>query len=53
MTGTELRSLEPGLPATLVVTHADATSYCIEDDESGQQAHLDGPGGTATTGPCT
>jgi hypothetical protein len=52
MTATALRSLEPELPPTLQVARADATSYCIEDDLSGEQAHLDGPGGTATAGPC-
>ena len=32
----------------VTLARADSGSYCIEDSAS----HLDGPGGTAATGPC-
>jgi hypothetical protein len=47
-----LVALSPELPATIEVKQADATSFCLEDDLRGSVAHLAGPGGTATAGPC-
>jgi hypothetical protein len=32
----------------VVLARADATGYCLQDDE----LHLDGPGGTVAPGPC-
>ena len=53
MSGAALLAMSPGLPSTIQVKHADATSYCLEDDLRNEVAHLAGPGGTAAAGPCT
>ena len=53
LSSSALAALSPGLPGTIQVKHADATTYCLEDDLRDQVAHLSGPGGTATAGPCT
>jgi hypothetical protein len=37
---------------SVVVKHADATSYCIQDVIRTSVAHLDGPSGTPAAGPC-
>jgi hypothetical protein len=51
MTTASLLEMNPGL-ANIQVKSADATSYCLEDDLRGETAHLDGPSGTASAGPC-
>jgi hypothetical protein len=48
-----LIGMSPGLPATIQVKSASATSFCLEDDLRDSVAHLQGPGGTAAAGPCT
>jgi hypothetical protein len=53
MSGAALLAMSPGLPATIQVKRADATSFCLEDDLRTSVAHLAGPGGTAAAGPCT
>jgi hypothetical protein len=51
-TTASLYALVPGLSGSIQVKSADATSYCLEDDLRGQTAHLVGPSGTASAGPC-
>ena len=52
MSSASLLAMSPGLPATIQVKRADATSFCLEDDLRDQVAHMSGPGGTAAAGPC-
>ena len=51
-TTASLYALVPGLSGSIQVRSADATTYCLEDDLRGQTAHLVGPSGTASAGPC-
>lgn len=47
-----LRAIDFGLPETLVVARADASSYCVELTAEGATAHYEGPGGSVLDGPC-
>lgn len=47
-----LREIDAGLPASVVVARAEATSYCVQVTEESATAHYDGPGGSVLEGPC-
>jgi hypothetical protein len=40
------------MPDGITLVRADAASYCVQLSGPGAVAHLQGPGGTASDGPC-
>jgi hypothetical protein len=40
------------MPPGLTLVRADEASYCVQLSDGGPVSHLQGPGGTATAGPC-
>lgn len=40
------------MPSGVALRRADAAGFCVELADGGQAAHLTGPGGVPTAGPC-